>query len=338
MKKISVLQYKTMIFLLPITMFFGFGLSNISINAQEDYFISILIGTILGSIIVIYLEKYMNKQKDNLITKNNLFNYYYIIISLLFIYMGISILTNFITSIYLTEINSLFIAIPLFILLIYGAFKGKIIIARISVLILIFCLLLAFSIIASLIPEVEFRNFLPIFNVSIKTILKQSFNFTCYSASPIILLGLYHPQEIDGYKPNTILKYYLLSCLMITIIFTLTIGVMGIDLVTLYRYPEYIVLKKISFFRFINNIENFNAFFWILTSLFLIIISGSNLYESLKNIKHNKYIFLGIILILFLFTIFTTFNNLSSLLFLYKYQPIFLLGIIVLFFIINFRK
>lgn len=336
MKKISLLQYKAMIFLLPISMFFGFGLSNIAVNSKEDFFISIIIGTVIGTVIIYLFSNINEKNKNGLIKGKKVL--YFILISLMFIYMGISILTNFITSIYLTEINPILIAIPLFILLLYAAFKGKNVVGMVSVLILVICLLLAFSIILSLIPEVNLRNYLPIFNVKAKTILYQSLNFVSYSVSPIILLNIYSPNEIENYKKTTIIKYYLLSCLMISIIFILTIGVMGIDLVSLYRYPEYIVLKKVSFFRFINNIENFNAFFWILTSLLLIIISGTCLKEALKWLTNNKYLFIGIIISLFIIIIFTTFNNFIVLLFLYKYQPLFLMGSIILFFLINLGK
>ena len=52
MKKISVMQYKALAFLLPITMFFGVGISNISIHSKESFWLSLIIGIIVGSLIV----------------------------------------------------------------------------------------------------------------------------------------------------------------------------------------------------------------------------------------------------------------------------------------------
>jgi len=338
-KKISVMQYNAMIFLLPITMFFGVGLSNISIHSQESFWISIIIGIILGSFIVYGYSKIIEKNSNSVIensSKKKIF--VYILISLVFIYIGIAILTNLITSIYLTEINPILLALPLLFLLLYGAFKGKIIIARIAVLILILALFLALSIILNLIPEVEIKNYLPLFNNSIWSILLQGFNFACYSSAPLMLLSLYSPNEIENYKSTSLINSYLASCLMVSIIFILTIGVMGIDMVSLYRYPEYIVLKKVSFFRFVNNIENFNAFFWILTYLFLIVISGSCLKESINKLTNNKWWFIGVSILLFLIIVFTTFRNVNYILLLYKYQSFILAGLILLFFIINIRK
>ena len=339
MKKISVMQYNALAFLLPITMFFGVGLSNISIHSKESFWISLIIGIILGSFIVIGFNKIFKNNNQALVeSASKGKSIFYIIISLIFIYIGISILINLITSIYLTEINPILLALPLFGLIMYSAFKGKVIVARISVIILVFCLILAGSIILSLVSSVQIKNYLPLFNDSFLTVFLQGINFAVYSTAPLLLLSIYSPNEVDNIKKYSLLKTYLVSCLMVSIIFILTIGVMGIDIVSLYRYPEYIVLKKVSFFRFLNNIENFNAFFWILTYLILIILSGNVLKESVNNIVKNKWVFIGIVLLIFLLIIFTTFNNINFILILYKYESIMLGGLILLFFTINAKK
>lgn len=338
MKKISVMQYKALAFLLPITMFFGVGISNISIHSKESFWLSLIIGIIVGSLIVGCFNKVFRKNNQSLVESAKIKSIFYIIMSLIFIYIGMSILINLITSIYLTEINPILLALPLFALIIYSAFKGKVVVARISVIILVFSLILALSIILSLVSSVQIKNYLPLFNISFLTIFLQGINFAIYSTAPLLLLSLYAPNEVDNIKKNSLLKTYLVSCLMVSIIFILTIGVMGIDIVSLYRYPEYIVLKKVSYFRFLNNIENFNAFFWILTYLILITLSGSVLKESLNNISKSKWFFIGIVLLIFLLIIFTTFKNITFILLLYKHESIILAGLILLFFIINAKK
>lgn len=339
MKKISVIQYNALAFLLPITMFFGVGLSNISIHSKESFWISLIIGVILGSLIVYGFSKIFKKNDKSLVeSASKGKSIFYIILSLIFIYIGISILINLITSIYLTEINPILLALPLFALIIYSAFNSKEIVARISVIIFVFCIILAGSIILSLVSSVQIKNYLPLFNNSFLTVFLQGINFAAYSTAPLLLLSLYAPNEVDNINKHSLLKSYLVSCLMVSIIFILTIGVMGIDIVSLYRYPEYIVLKKVSFFRFLNNIENFNAFFWILTYLILLVISGKVLKESINNITKNKLVFIGILFILFLIIIFTTFKNIKYILLLYKYESYILIGLILLFFIINIRK
>ena len=339
MKKISLMQYNALAFLLPITMFFGVGLSNISTHSKESFWISLIIGIIFGSIIVLLFNKiFSNKNKSLVENSNKIKSLFYIIMSLVFIYIGVSILINLITSIYLTEINPILLALPIFALILYSAFKGKVIVARISVIILVFSLLLASSIILSLVSSVQIKNYLPLFNDSFFTIFLQGIKFAFYSTAPLLLLSLYSPNEVKKIKKYSLLKTYLLSCLMISIIFILTIGVMGIDIVSLYRYPEYIVLKKVSFFRFLNNIENFNAFFWILTYLILIVLSGNVLRYSVNNITKNKWVFIVIIVSIFLLITFTTFQNISYILLLYKYESIILGILILLFLIINAKK
>ena len=87
MKKISVMQYSAMIFLLPITMFFGVGLSNISIHSKESFWISIIIGVILGSFIVHGFSKIMEKNSNSLIENaSKKKTFIYILISLVFIF------------------------------------------------------------------------------------------------------------------------------------------------------------------------------------------------------------------------------------------------------------
>ena len=339
MKKISILQYNAIAFLLPITMFFGVGLSNIVRYSKESFWISVIIGIVLGSLIIFGFTKIYNCDKDiSLIGSNKIRSFSYIIMSLIFIYIGISILTNFIISIYLTEINPILIAIPLLLIMFYAASKGKIVVARVLVLITILSMIFALGIILNLTPEFEIKNYLPLFNVNFSSILMQGISFAIFSTSPLVLLGLYAPSEVDGYKKYSLLKIYLISCLMISIIFSLTIGVMGVDMTSLYRYPAYIVLKRISFFRFINNLENFIAFFWILIYIGLIIVSGSCLKSSINSICNNKLIYPLVVLFIFLIIIITTFLKIEFILYLYEYLVWMLFGCILLFFIINFRN
>ena len=103
MKKISIMQYNALAFLLPITMFFGVGLSNIATSTKESFWISLIIGFILGLFIVFVFSKIMERVRKSLIdSANKKKSYFYIFLSVVFIYIGISILTNLITSIYVT--------------------------------------------------------------------------------------------------------------------------------------------------------------------------------------------------------------------------------------------
>ena len=72
--------------------------------------------------------------------------------------------------------------------------------------------------------------------------------------------------------------------------------------------------------------------------LLLIVLSGTCLKESIENITSKKWIFILVVLLIFLLIVFTTFKNINFILLLYKYQSYLLAFLILLFFIINFKK
>ncbi len=70
------------------------------------------------------------------------------------------------------------------------------------------------------------------------------------------------------------------------IIFTIAIvtsSILGKYLLQTYQYPVYITLKRISLFNFIDRIENFLSFQWILSGITVIamtIYSVSKEYQK----------------------------------------------------------
>ena len=110
-----------------------------------------------------------------------------------------------------------------------------------------------------------------------------------------------------------------------------TIGVLGGDLVKLYQYPEYIVLRRINFLNFLTRIENILFIQWIFGLFILMSFSAFIVKEKLK-FKYNNIIIGLLILILSLncFKSLTIFNE-----FMYYIYPfisfIFVIYIIILF-------
>ncbi len=338
MKKISYLQYKAMSFLLPITMFFGIGLSNIVSKSEESFWLSILIGILFGTLILLIVNKiFMSNKRSILDNANKIEAIFYIFIAIIYIMLGISILNNLIVSIYLTEVNPFIISLPLILLIIYISYKGETIVARISVIILGLCLLLAFGIFLTLFSEIKLSNFMPFLNIPPLKIIGQGLRYGIISTAPLILLGCFGTDEIDNYKRYSIIKSYLVSSLFILTIFVITVGIMGVEMTKLYRYPEYIVLKRISLFKFINNIENFMTFFWILIYILFILMSGIFLKKSLQKITTKKWIFPLILTTLLFILYFTVFKQINYLLYSYKYQSHILAGCLLLFFIVNIK-
>ena len=338
MKKISLKQFQSIIFLLTITMFFGIGLSNIVRSCKESFWISVILGILMGSIIVLMFSKIWFSSSNALFIDNNKFkNICYIIIITFYTIVCLSTLTNLIVSIYLTKLSPFIICLPLIFLMIYGS-KDKEVLGRISILLLILCLILVSIIIATVSFQIKIDNFLPLFNTKWQIILKEACNYAFYSTSPLLLLSLYSPTEVNGIKKYSIVKTYFVASILILVAFLLTVGVMGTDLVNLYRYPEYIVLKIVSVFNFINNIENITAFFWIMIYIVFSLTTALSLKVTIQNLCNKKYLFPIYLFLILILLHFTTFKRITWLLFLYKYEAYLLLGCLILFFLINIKK
>ena len=78
---------------------------------------------------------------------------------------------------------------------------------------------------------------------------------------------------------------YIISIMLMLIIIVIIIGNLGIYLASYYQYPEYMVLKRIKLFSFLNRLENIFIISWIFmifSTLTLIVYYISN------TIKYNN--------------------------------------------------
>ena len=113
-------------------------------------------------------------------------------------------------------------------------------------------------------------------------------SFAGISAFPGILT-LHMDNNIKNYG-----KFYLLSALMIIIAILCINGVFGEVLVNVFRFPEYMVLKQVKLFDFIEKIENILSIAWA----FDLFITSAFCVYSIKTLvpkKHNPIYTLVII-------------------------------------------
>ena len=123
---------------------------------------------------------------------------------------------------------------------------------------------------------------------------------------------------------------YLVSCFTMGIIFMLTYGILGANVSSIVRYPEYLILKEVSLTTAIQNIENIVSYMWII-DVFILLASCGN---SIKNNVKNKWV-INIILPILLFI--TTYMNdhYEFILVLYKFSPFILAGVLALTWLTN---
>lgn len=274
MKKIN--NYGFLQYMLSFSLLMGAGISNILTTSKEDAWICSILGTILGLIILFIFTK-LNDQSFKITS---------FISNLILLFFGLYSTTKLISSIYLSSTPSYIIMIPNILLIIYMVKQGfNAYLRSINTLFIFFAILMIFSA-AMLTPSIELDFFKPILINSPMKILIGSLSFAVTSTFPIVLI----PNFKEKYKP----KFYLYSAINIIIVIICTYGNLGPEMSELYRYPEYIVLKRISALNFIDNVENILFMIWIIIGFTSSSLSALNITKL-----YGQKVFYIVLLILY---------------------------------------
>ena len=173
--------------------------------------------------------------------------------------------------------------IPNILLIIYTVKQGFNAFLRSTNTLFIFLLILILSTAFMLLPGIEIDYFKPVMTSKINNILLGSLSTAITMTLPIVLI----PNFKKYYKP----KFYLYSAIILFIIIICTFGNLGVEMSALYRYPEYIVLKRISALNFIDNVENILFIIWIIIGFTSSTMSSLNI----KKLYGNKVFYISII-------------------------------------------
>ena len=323
-------------YFLARSLFLGGGISTLFLYSDKDAYIAVILGSLLG-IAIIYLINYFKKKINmplNLFLKNDsILSIIIKIILIGFILFGIFvllvILSTFLYSYFLPFTPSIISCLPFIFLASFlntKSIKKIIYVAQILFVISIVLIILKTCLLTN---EFDFNNLLPFFTTKPANIFKTSLIFAILSTAPFITLV---DENID-FKNS--LKYYLISSFTILIVvLTLTI-VLG-NLVNIYSYPEYSVLRKISFFKFIENIENFISVGWFF-DIFICMSVSSLKIKNIINVKKSYIPFLINLILLIIVNQYTA-NNFYNSMIIYKSFPIMLSIFMILLFILIFIK
>ena len=308
-------------------LFLGIGLSKVLIDAKESAIFSMILGTIFGTLILFILNK-LSFYKCNGLRRFIMFIIIYILLVI-----GLTEFTTLISSIYLIDIKKYILMLPTLAVILYMNSKNIEVHYKVSSMLYIVSFTIFIITFFSLAPQIDYLNLLPLFNVSFKKILFTSLEFTLFSVVPNILLG-----GLDIKKDNKIIKRYLMSNLLLSLMILVTQGILSVELVRMFKYPEYIVLKKISLLDFINNVENIISFLWIFTIFMYLSICSKELYDMSYNTFNNKYVYP---IFLFISTYFISnyfLDNVNCLLFLFNNLWLILLVILVIYILVNVKS
>lgn len=324
MKKSDEKNYLSLTHFFSKALFLGIGVSKVLVDVKESAIISILLGTFIGTLILLFLSK-LSFNKTNKFRKIVM-----IILLYIMLIIGLVEFTTLISSIYLIDLKKYFIMFPTLLLLIYMNTKDIGVHMKVSNILFIISLFIFIIAFLALVPKVDYLNLLPLFNTSFKNILFTSLEFSLFSVVPNILYGY-----LDYNNSKKLIKNYLISNLFLALVIVVTQGILSVELVKMFKYPEYIVLKKISLLDFVNNVENIISFLWIFTIFMYLSMCSKEIYDISYELFNKKYIYPIFLLISMYFISNYCLDNVIFLLFLYNNLWLILLVILVMYILVN---
>ena len=324
-----------LIYFLSRSLFLGGGISTLFLYCSKDAYIAIILGTLLGIGIIYIISRIKISKPFNIYLQEKSFiNILIKVIFICYIIFGIFILliilATFLYSYFLPFTPSVISCLPFIFLAAFLSPKSTSKIVYVAQVLFIISLILIFLKTILLANEFDFGNLLPVLTTKTFNIFKASLIFTILSTAPFILLI----DESIQFKQS--LKYYLISSLTIFIV-VLTITVVLGELVNVYSYPEYSVLRKIRLFKFIENIENFISIGWFFDIFICLSLSSLKLKQLFNTNK--SIVSFGITTFILFIVNCLIINNFYNSIIIYKIFPIILaIFMFILFLLFAFKK
>ena len=343
--KINSLQFSTLVSFSILSTLIGIGFNNVTKIAKVDSYISVIFAYIIGFIPILLFIYLFNQEKSiNELIKDTFGNILGTVINyLLLIPIGIIGLcsvysiSNFMVSQFLSDTPIIIIYIVPLIVILYGLIKGIESISRTSLILYVIMLFLFFIAIIGLAPQIEYSNFKPVLENGIIPPLKGSLIFVLSDIIPVfVMLSISKKNIVNKNNANkSIIIFYSLSILIMFLNIAMTIGTLGIHLTDMYQYPEYMVLKQISFFNFLDRIENFVTIQWIFRTFMLVSMVIYYIKNTIKKDSKSNFIYIFIIALIVLLNLIIFKNNTTFTNFAYKIYPYSNLGLFIIIIIIS---
>lgn len=316
-QQIESLGYSSFIFALGKCFFLGMAMYILFNYSKIDTYISAGLGTIIGILILlffIYIIK--NKGSKDIIDLNinifgkfigNVLNFVLIIFVITMASIILYNLATFFNTQYLADTNALYIRLIILIPVVYAATKDIATISRISQVIMFITMIMFVLSFLGLGQWFDINNFYPILENGFKIPLVGALIFALFSTAPVFLLTIISRDQVNSEKHQgrkIIIMYILASIVLIGVIVG-TLSVYGYDVISIYKYPEYMVLKQFSLFNIIERLENtlaiqfiFDMFLYMVLSIYFIIKTSSKVIKSDKLPKFMPYVIAILMLVI----------------------------------------
>ncbi len=330
-------QYIITYYYLIRALFFGTATSLLVSVTGNACYLSAIIGIGLGLIFSLILY-YINKVKKEKKIVDFLDKGWCSLLGKIILFLiGVVLLNDVLVSIstmayafYLVSTPVIYITIALALVIFYAIKKGvKGFIRAIEIL---FPLSIAIFLIKSttFFGMVHLENFKPWLNSDTFSIFNGAMIYFANTITPGILMLNFSNSDYE-YKDNV--KGLLLGSGTILIILVLIIGIYGMPMAKMLRYPEYMILKKVNILNFIENIENFLTIVLIIDNIVVGVLATFLVRDVVKDfIKSDTFIkwWDGLFLAIMCVICVKVFNNhYPNIMLLYKYEYILMLGLVL---------
>ncbi len=344
-QKINMLQFSAIYVSMILTFFLAIGSYSLIKATAVDGWISIILGGLVGFILVwifIYIFNYEPDlpiyQKTLKLFGKKIGTVVNFILCILIFILGINIIyanTNFIISQFLSETPYLYVSIFFVLLVIYINTKGIEVLSRVALITIFFSLILYLISAIGLIPNIDIENLKPFLEFGMSRPIKGIFYVIAINLAPaFLLLAIPKNSIIDNEKYKTYISIsYIMSIILMLIVFIYIIGNLGIHLASYYQFPEYMVLKRINFFEFINRIENLIITQWILESFISLSFIVYFISNTIKQKPQHKLISSIVTIAILIVSKYAFKNNTQYNTYSFTYAP-YLRSIIIIVFVI----
>lgn len=308
--KITSMQVANIAYFAMLSFCIGISTHNITQIAREDCWISILIGFVAGFIpLYIYLGIINYEPGLSIVEKvehlfgkkiGKIINTILAVSILFMITLLFWDLSNFVGSQYLHRTPTWFISILFLIPIIYVLTKDIKVLGRTTFILFMISIILLFLSIFGLVFQVNTDYIFPILKNGVGKAIGGSISYIAYNIFSIFLITVIPKNNmLDKERLNKrIISFYILGNASMFIMIYFLITVFGIEIATLYQYPEFHLLKRVSIFGFIDRVESTLSLRWLFY-LFITISMGLFYFKEYMRVTFNvKYNNLNTVIIL----------------------------------------
>ncbi|CAH0313586.1 Spore germination protein YndE [Peribacillus sp. Bi96] len=275
--KISVQQFMIIVILFTVGTSILIYPASVAAEAKQDAWITAILTTgigllfiwlfsALGSIVphltlIEMCMKLLGKWLGTIAAIIFISFFYYSTAALLF-YIG-----NFLTTQMMPDTPMITPIILYLSILVLGVYLGIETFARFAEVVFPIVILLLLILFISSSPQFEFQNFLPVFEVGIKPIIRGGILIFINSfLMPITLLTIF-PSHLNQTKQGrkAFIMGVFIGGIILDIIIVISILVLGDYITSIEMYPSYVLAQKINIGNFFQRIEAIVAIIWFIT-------------------------------------------------------------------------